>query len=238
MSKRNRDLILEAYISMLEKKIFSSNLKARCHRNISREEQRALQNLRNYDDIITKQADEGSEVVILDRDKYVAEAMRQLNDSEVYISLGDDPTVDMIERVEKLHNDGYLSQSTLQYLMVTNDAKAGRFYLLPKIHKKNCPGCPVISGCNTPTEKISAFVHSQLKPLVSQIRSFVKDTNHFLNKFKVMGKFLGGAILVTIDVVGLYPHIPHDEALTAVRQQMTALDNRCDSEIRLRCDSD
>ena len=27
-------------------------------------------------------------------------------------------------RVEKLHNDGYISQSTLQYLMVTNDAKA------------------------------------------------------------------------------------------------------------------
>ena len=76
--------------------------------------------------------------------------------------------------------------------MVTNDATAGRFYLLPKIHKKNCPGRPVISGCNTPTEKISAFVDSQLKPLVSQIPFFVKDTNHFLNKLKAnfqMGQF-------------------------------------------------
>ena len=53
--------------------------------------------------------------------------MRPLNDSEVYISLRNDPTVDMIRkvngRVEKLHTDGYISQSTLQYLMVTNDAK-------------------------------------------------------------------------------------------------------------------
>ena len=142
-----------------------------------------MKNLRNYDDIIIKQADKGSAVVILDRDKYVAEAMRQLNDSEVYISLRDDPTVDMIRkvngRVEKLHNDGYISQSTLQYLMVTHDATAGRFYLLPKIHKKNSLGRPVISSCNTPTEKISAFVYSQLKPLVSQIPSFVKGTNHF-----------------------------------------------------------
>ena len=56
---------------MLEKKIFSSNLKARCHRNISREVQKALENLRTYDDIIIKQADKGSAVVILDRDKYV-----------------------------------------------------------------------------------------------------------------------------------------------------------------------
>ena len=66
---------------MLEKKIFSSNFKARCPRNISREEQKALENLRNYDDVILKQADKGSAVVILDRDKYVAEATRQLNDS-------------------------------------------------------------------------------------------------------------------------------------------------------------
>ena len=82
-----------------------------------------MENLKNYDYIIIKQADKGSAVVILDRDKYVAEAMRQLNESEVYISLRDDPTVDMIRkvngRVEKLHNDGYISQSTLQYL--TND---------------------------------------------------------------------------------------------------------------------
>ncbi|XP_044165755.1 uncharacterized protein LOC122949770 [Acropora millepora] len=210
----------KASMSSLEKK--PSIWEARCHRNISREEQKALENLRNYDDIVIKQADKGSAVVILDRDKNVAEAMRQLNDSEVYISLRDDPTADMIrkvnERVEKLHNDGYISQSTLQYLMVTNDATAGRFYLLPKIHKKNCPGRSVISGCNTPTEKISAFLDSQLKPLVSQIPSFVKDNNHFLNKLKAMGKFPDGAILATID----------DEGLTAVRK---ALNNRCDSEI-------
>ena len=103
--ERNRDLILEVYINMLEKKIFSSNLQARCHRNINREEQKALENLRNYDDINIKQVDKGSAMVILDRDKYVAEAMRQLHDSEVYISLRDDPTAGMIrkvnERVEK-----------------------------------------------------------------------------------------------------------------------------------------
>ena len=90
----------------------------------------------------------------------------------------------------------------------------------------------MISGCNTPIEKISAFVDSQLKPLVSQILSLVKDTNHFLNKLKVMGTFPDGAILVTIDVVeGLYPHIAHDEGLTVVTVVRKALDNRCDSEI-------
>ena len=56
-SDRNRDLVLETYVSMLERKIFSQDLKVRCQRNLSKEEQVALENLRGYDDIIIKQAD-------------------------------------------------------------------------------------------------------------------------------------------------------------------------------------
>ena len=98
--------------------------------------------------------------------------------------------IDIInERVRRLHSDGYISDSTLQFLLINCNARAGRFYLLPKIHKKNCPGRPVISGCNTPTEKISAFVDHQLKSLVPQIPSYVKDTNGFLARLKDMEMF-------------------------------------------------
>ena len=90
-------------------------------------------------------------------------------------------------------DDGYIGDSTLQYLLINSVARAGRFYLLPKIHKTNCPGRPVISGCNTPTEKISAFVDQQLKPLVPQISSYVKDTNDFLKKLKTWTDFRGGS---------------------------------------------
>ena len=107
-------------------------------------------------------------------------------------------------------NDGYISQSPLQYLMATNDATAGRFYLLPKIHKKNFPWRPVISGCNNPTEKISAFGDSQLKPLTI-----------LLNKLKAMGRFPDGAILVTIDVVGLYPLFPMMKVLRLLEKLLT-----------------
>ena len=56
----------------------------------------------------------------------------------------------------------------------------------------------VISGCNTPKEKISAFVDHQLKSLLPQIPSYVKDTNDFIAKLKDMERFPDGAILVTI----------------------------------------
>lgn len=105
-------------------------------------------------------------------------------------------------------------------------AKAERFYLLPKIHKKGCPGRLVISGCNTPTERISEFVDHHLKPLVSSIPLFVKDTNDFLHKLKSMETLPEGAILVSLDVVGLYPHIPHAEGLEAIRHALNERENQ------------
>ena len=113
------------------------------------------------------------------------------------------------DRVKRLHDEGHINDSTLDYLLINSDARAGKFYLLPKTHKKGCPGRPVISGCNTPTEKLSEFVDAQLKPLVPRIASYVQDSNDMLRKLKDMERLPENAILVTIDVVGLYPHIPH-----------------------------
>ena len=70
-------------------------------RNLSREEQQALQNLRKYDDIIIKQADKGSAVVIMDKEAYLQEAIGQLNDLEIYQPLVKDSTRDMIPAISK-----------------------------------------------------------------------------------------------------------------------------------------
>ena len=68
----------------------------------------------------------------------------------------------------------------------------------------------------------------KLKHLVPQIPSYGKDTNDFLAKLKDVERFPDGAILVTIDVVGLYPNIPHDEGLEALRR---TLNKRCNPVI-------
>ena len=114
---KNRDLFLEAYASALEEKIVrESNLKEKCHRNLTKEEQKALEDLRSYDDIVIKQADKGSAVVVMDKERYVTEATRQLGDSAVYVSLEMDPTGFMIEKVNESLNkacsDGHISDRT------------------------------------------------------------------------------------------------------------------------------
>ena len=67
-----------------------------------------------------------------------------------------------------------------------------------------------------------------MKPLVAAVPSDVTDTNDFLKKFRDISSLPSGAIMVTIDVVGLYPHIPHDKGLQSIRE---ALNNRENLEI-------
>ena len=112
---------------------------------------------------------------------------------------------------------GELPKDILDYFLV-KDPKFGRFYLLPKIHKRlhDVPGRTVISNCSYYTENISSFLDYHLQPLAQKVKSYIKDTNHFLNRLRSLGKLPQGAILCTVDVVGLYPNIPHSEGLTSL----------------------
>ena len=69
------------------------------------------------------------------------------------------------------------------------------------------------------TEKILEFLDHHLQPLMKQGESHVKDTRDFLENLKRVGEIPKGAILVTTDVVGLYPSIPHDGGLNVLRKQ-------------------
>ena len=85
------------------------------------------------------------------------------------------------------------------------------------------PGRPVISNCGTPTEKISEFLDTQLKPIMQKSWSYIKDSGDFIRKIKNLTDIPEGAILVTADVVSLYPSIPHQAGLEALKK---ALDER------------
>ena len=65
-----------------------------------------------------------------------------------------------------------------------------------------------------------------LQPLAQKVKSYIKDTNHFLNRLRSLRKLPQGSILCTIDVVGLYPNIPHSEDLTSFRRVSELRDNK------------
>ena len=71
----------------------------------------------------------------------------------------------------------------------------------------------MISNCDTPTEKFSEFLDHLLKPVKQKGESYIKDTGNFLQKIKNINAIPENAILVTADVVGLYPSMPYQAGL-------------------------
>ena len=231
-SPRNKDVAIEIYISSLEEKLMKIEIPTDKYNNLTRKERQALYDLKNDKNIVIKGADKGSVVVVWDREDYIKEAEKQLGDSDVYEEVPDDPEplISTIHKtIEKIRKRGDLKKETIKYFEVKNP-KFARFYLLPKIHKRlnNVPGRPVISNCGCYTENISAFLDFHLQPLAQAVKSHIKDTNDFLNKLCSLPKLPGHIILCTVDVVELYPNIPHEEGLSALRKR---LDNRMERYI-------
>ena len=202
------DPTIEVYCSKLEGRILAINTGGRNCSNLSVEEIKALRNLKNCRDIIIKEADKGSAVVVWDRKDYCREAYRHLNDVVVYEKLYENPLSKVLDRVKEalqpLQDKGYISGKNVEYLVVPRP-RLGCFYLLPKIYKRleNVPGRPVISNCGTSTGRVSEFLDFHIQPLVEGVPSVVNDSTHFLQRLEDLGHIPLTAILCTMDVVGL-----------------------------------
>ena len=64
----------------------------------------------------------------------------------------------------------------------------------------------MISTNGTATENITAFLDFHLKNIVSTILHVLEDTRDFLQCLNQIGNIPENALLVSFDVVGLYPH--------------------------------
>ena len=135
--------------------------------------------------MVIKPADKGEAVVVRARPLYIQEAQRQLSDRRFYDKLSADPPQACQRKVKSTINDMIatcaLPPSNKNLVLTT--PHTSRFYLLPKIHKPNNPGRPIVSACSCPTENISAYLDEVLAPFVKSLPTYVKDTNHALHIF-------------------------------------------------------
>lgn len=66
--------------------------------NLTRRERQALKKLQRPTHVIIKPADKGSDTVVMDRQNYLDECYRQLNNQHFYNKVTDDPTDDINKR--------------------------------------------------------------------------------------------------------------------------------------------
>ena len=189
--------------------------------NLSSEERAALENLSKRKDLIVKAADKGGALVVWRTDLYQKEALRQLSDNSFYAKVVKDVTSTNQQIVPI--NDLIVTQelpATATNLIITTP-RTSCIYFLPKIHKPNSPGRPIVSTCSCPTELISSYLDKIMAPIVRSLPSYVKDSQHALQIFPEIFRdfnFLSeDKFIFTMDITSLYTVIPNGEGLLAFK---------------------
>ncbi len=217
---------LETFIKMNEIHLGKYKPKATKRCNLSKEEKIALKELETNPNIVIKPADKGSAVVILSIADYIREAEHQLSDTKFYkkedTNLTHEFNKDVKKELDLMFLNGEIGEKCYNYLYVENPRTA-LFYLLPKIHKGILPppGRPILSANDCPTERISEFVDFFLRPLVEKLPSYIKDTTDLIVKLAALGTPPPNCLLVTLDVVALYPNIPILGGMRAIWPMLT-----------------
>lgn len=206
------------------------NWGARVDSNLEKEERLALKQLQINKHIVIKPADKGNAIVILDREQYLWEGLRQLNNPEHYTKLSQPIYPHTGEEVkiilDNMVKDGFINKKQRQYLLGSDTPRPRRFYLLPKIHKDKAnwskpgeipPGRPIVSDCDSETYFIAEYIEHHLNPISQKHPSYLKDTYDFIEK---VGQITipSSAFLCTIDIDSLYTNIEIQLGLEAVQE--------------------
>ena len=101
---RNKDFIIDTYLSCLEEGLLGIEIPSKRFNNLTKEEREVLYSLKDDRTIIIKGAGKGAVVAVWVRKDYLREVYRRLDDKEVYKQVPDDPSVltnTLIKALEK-----------------------------------------------------------------------------------------------------------------------------------------
>ena len=211
--------------------------------NVTQAERYALRQLQSNYEIIIREADKGSAVVLMTKDFYFSSALKLLQ-SERYKEqpqLSKETALKQLRAARKQIIDEFrltLLKDEVDFLTNFDEALA-HLYLNPKIHKSkeiieevskcqtsvltmkqpsDLPFRPIISGTRCPLKKLSSLVHKLLEPSPKKVSSYVKDTWDLLRKLPHTVQ--PGAELISLDVKDLYTNIDNDLGFKAVEYYM------------------
>ncbi|KAL2076412.1 hypothetical protein ACEWY4_027991 [Coilia grayii] len=206
--------------------------------NITPEETIALKQLINNRHIIIKPADKGSTIVIMDKEQYLFEGNKQLNNQEYYTKLVQPIYPNTAIEIKKILQDlkikKFINHKQYTYLLGNPIIRPRQFYLLPKIHKDPStwtipheipPGRPIVSDIDSESYRTAEYLEHFLTPISTQHKSYIKDTYHFIDTIKNI-TIPATAYLFTMDVNSLYTNIETPSGLTAVKQYFNKYPNK------------
>ena len=133
------------------------------------------------------------------------------------------------EKIQKwaveFSNSGAIDGDIVDYVTNFKNVHAAKCKPLIKTHKPfPYPHRLLLSGSGTPTQPLSKFVQLSLSHLTQFLKFQIIDTKDFLRKIEIIKeKFCPlppAAVLVTCDVISLYPSVDNDMGVPAVSKML------------------
>ena len=165
---------LERYLERIKLEIasmFCSNAKD----NLSAQERPALSALRANKKVNIRKADKGTTTFVMDTQDKIREGNVHVCDTNFYTRLQDPIESSTAKKVSNivnlLYTNNHIDTMTFKWLNQSqNPPRIPEFYIWRKIHKPNPVGRSIVSSSGGPTERISSFIDSLLKPIAKNTR--------------------------------------------------------------------
>ena len=187
--------------------------------NITREERKAIEELRKDDTKMILTADKGVSMVVMNRDDYHQKAEALLQES-AYRNITSDPTNKyknkLIGLLKSIKTGGGINETTYKKLYPTG-AGSPKFYGLPKLHKESTPLRPIVSSIGAVTYNTSKELSRILKPLVGKSPHHICNNHDFLEDLKTI-KLGPEEAMVSYDVKALFTSVPIKPALEIIEK--------------------
>ena len=177
-----------------------------------------------HDYLIAVKSDKTNRLVVTDEDNHMSKSRALLNNPENYKILDNSKCKSIETQANRIIRNvckDKLDKRDCQR-MISMGSEPAKFTTLIKDHKiksdSGYPLRPVASTINTPTNKIDWLVSRILNQLLQFIPSYLKNTEHLLDKLNQIEKdqLTNKCIFISLDVINLYPSIPINEAISAV----------------------
>ena len=185
--------------------------------NITAEQKKELDELKQDKSIIIKQSDKCKNLVIMDNEEYVTKVEQII---QTYENVKNNPTPKLEQDTKTLTKKTLKNKIPDDYLqkILPQHARTAQFYGLPKTHKSGNPLRPIVSACGDPLDKLSWFLHDILTQILQFIPAHLTNTESYLTRMKNL--FPTGlppnSIVFSLDVMNLYESIPIQAGINAV----------------------
>ena len=198
--------------------------------------------------------DKGSSFVKMRKDQYIQAGNSELSKNRYYEEINEDPCKVIKERNDVIVDAMIMNDEIpLKVGEFLKDGKSElpKFYHILKTHKipttienpeewletNGFPIRGIVSGCNSPTERLGGFVDHFLQDGMKNLESYLKDTKHTLQIISDINDrvnngeiSLNGVALVSLDLESMYTNMTEELGTSACREYLESRSFQQDGE--------